>query len=485
MLSFTGRNRDGLRLAFPPLDFPRLPVYLDYLLPVRGGGDWSWKDFLVRKRIGIRREDKNPWERRVPLIPSHVGELIRNHPLEFWIQPSSIRIFQDQDYAREGARVQEDLSSCDIVLAVKEIPMSFFRPHGVYLFFSHTIKGQPHNMAMLRTMVERKCTLVDYERIVDENNARLVFFGTQAGQAGMIDTLWALGQRLKALSIENPFAAIRKAYEYQSLVAAKEDIIRVGGKIRNQGLHPQIVPLVSGFAGYGRVSQGAQEIYDLLPVEEVSPQDLVSWIASKNYASNRVYKAVFEEKHMVAPLSEDHAFELNDYYENPEKYRPVFEGYLSHLTLLVNAIYWSPRYPRFVTKEALKKLWTGASRPRLLVIGDISCDVDGSVECTVRTTDPESPVFMYDPISGMTEEGVHGRGVVVMAVDNLPAEIALESSLFFSESLKPLIPEIAAADFSGRFEDCRLPNPVKRAVILYNGTFTKNYEYMRPFILKP
>lgn len=438
----------------------------------------------MKKRIGIRREDKNPWERRTPLIPSHVGELLLMHPLEVLVQPSLIRVFHDQEYAREDARVEEDLSSCDVVLAVKEIPLDFFEKHGVYLFFSHTIKGQPHNMPMLRKMVEQKCTLIDYERIVDENNNRLVFFGTQAGQAGMIDTLWALGQRLNALGVENPFAAMQKAYQYQSLVAAKEDIQRIGWEVRNKGLNLQVVPLVYGFMGYGHVSQGAQEICDLLPVEELSPQSLASLTVDKNYSSSRIYKVVFKEEHMVAPLSKDQAFQLQDYYENPEKYRPVFERYLPHLTVLVNAIYWSPRYPRFVTKESLRKLWNSESRPRLLVIGDISCDVEGSVECTVRATDPENPVFVYDPVTTKAEDGIQGRGVVVMAVDNLPAELALESSLFFSDSLKPLLPGIAAADFSGRFEDCRLPPAVKRAVILFNGEFTHDYKYMRPFILK-
>jgi alpha-aminoadipic semialdehyde synthase len=135
-----------------------------------------------------------------------------------------------------------------------------------------------------------------------------------------------------------------------------------------------------------------------------------------------------------------------------------------------------------VTKTFLRKLWEAHVPPRLQVIGDISCDVEGSVGCTVRATNPGNPVFVYDPITEKAVDGFQGRGVAVMAVDNLPAEISLESSIAFSQALKPLVPSIAQADFSGDFAHCSLPGPVKRAVILYRGEFTPDYQYMRKFI---
>ena len=121
-------------------------------------------------------------------------------------------------------------------------------------------------------------------------------------------------------------------------------------------------------------------------------------------------------------------------------------------------------------------------KPRLRIIGDISCDIEGSTECTVRSTTPDNPVFVYDPQEEKAKDGVEGRGVVVMATDNLPAEISLESSIFFSNELKPLVPAIAKADFSGDFADCDLPDAVKKAVILYRGKFTSDYKYMKNFI---
>ncbi len=432
--------------------------------------------------LGIRREDKNPWERRVPLIPVHARELLRELPLDIRVQPSPIRIFADEDYRREGVIVSEDLSSCSIVLAVKEIPVTFFRDETVYIFFSHTIKGQPHNMPALKRLIERRATLIDYERIVDEKGRRLVFFGRQAGQAGMIDTLWALGQRLRQEGIKTPFSDILQTIRYASLVEAKEAIQKVGWAIHNQGLDSPLVPLVFGFTGYGHVSLGAQEIFDLLPFESLAPGDVGGLFEKQTHSGQKVYKTVFKEEDMVLPKPGRPHFELQDYYQNPQNYQPVLDRYLPYLTVLVNAIYWAPQYPRFVTKEYLKTLWRRPSPPRLRVIGDISCDVEGSVECTVKCTDPAHPVFTYDLEKDQAVAGFSGKGPVVMAVDNLPAEISLESSVFFSQILKPFIPALVGADFRSDFARCHLPDPLKKAVILFRGEFTPEYEYMRKFI---
>lgn len=438
----------------------------------------------MTKIIGLRREDKNPWERRVSLIPTHVRELILHESLQVLVQTSPIRIFPDTDYEREGAQVVETLESCPIIFALKEIPLDFFEKEKAYIFFSHTIKGQPSNMPMLQKILDLECTLIDYERIVDENGMRLVFFSTQAGQAGMVDTLWAYGQRLSHLGIKTPFSSIKQAIQYPSLIAAKEEISQVGWAINNKGLDLSEGPLICGFAGYGRVSLGAQEIFDLLPFEEITPDKIEELLKSKSYSSSTVYKVIFKENHMVEPISSDSPFELEDYYNNPQKYRSVFEKYLPYLSILMNCIYWTQQYPRFVTKSFLKQLWTKEDSPKLKVIGDISCDVDGSVECTVRATSPDNPIFVYDPIRGDVKDGYNGRGVVVMAVDNLPAEISLESSVFFSQSLMPLVKGIAEADFSGDFEGSRLPDPIKKATIVFRGKFTPDYEYMRDFLIK-
>jgi len=432
--------------------------------------------------IGIRREDKNRWERRVSLIPSHIRELRKNHGLEFCIQPSPFRVFADEDFELEGAKIQESLERCSLVLAVKEIPVSFFEEGKTYLFFSHTVKGQPHNMPMLKKMVELRCTLIDYERIVDDKGRRLVFFGRQAGDAGMVDTLWALGRRLKIEGLANPFSALRQTYKYQSLVETKEEVAEIGAAIHRSGLPPELVPMICGFAGYGHVSQGAQEIFDLLPVDEIEPEEFAGFLRKKNFSAYRVYKLVFREEHLVKSRNPALRFELQDYYSHPEKYEPVLEAYLPHLTVLINGIYWAPRFPHFVTKKFIRKLYASKKAPRLRVIGDISCDVEGGIECTVQATSPKAPVFVYDPLADKALPGFEGNGPVIMAVYNLPAEIPLESSVFFSQTLKPFVPAIAAADYSRTFAACRLPDPIKKAVILFRGEFTPDYQSMKPFL---
>jgi alpha-aminoadipic semialdehyde synthase len=160
----------------------------------------------------------------------------------------------------------------------------------------------------------------------------------------------------------------------------------------------------------------------------------------------------------------------------------VFSRYLQGLSLAVNCIYWEDRYPRFITKDAVKTLFAQNRPPRLRVIGDISCDVKGAVEFTRAVTTPEHPVYLYDPMRDAVTDGFQGSGVAVMAIDNLPAEIPLESSIHFSGTLKRFVPALAEADFSVSFEQCRLPPEIRRAVILYRGDFTPDYAYMNDFL---
>jgi len=432
--------------------------------------------------IGIRGEDKNKWERRVPLTPEHVKELRENHSIEVWLQPSLIRIFSDEEYLNVGAKIQEDLSQCPVVFGVKEMPSHFFSPNKTCIFFSHVIKGQSYNMPMLKRMLELRCQLIDYEKVTDEKGRRLIFFGKHAGLAGMIDTLWALGQRLSYEKTPNPFKQIKNAHKYESLAKAKEEISEVGKKIKTDGLHESLTPLICGIAGYGNVSQGVQEILDILPIKEIEPDEIFSLVRSSNYSKNNIYKVVFKEEHMVEPISFGDRFELQDYYDHPERYRSKFEFYIPHLTMLVNCIYWDKRYPRLVTKKYLKELFSKKERPNLRVIGDISCDIEGSVECNLKWTQPDNPVYVYDPFEDKAIDGYAGTGPVVLAVDNLPCEISKEASVYFSQVLKPFVPEIAKADYSVDFDQCILPPPIKNAVIAYHGELTPNYRYIQNYL---
>jgi len=432
--------------------------------------------------IGIRGEDKNKWEKRTPLVPDAISELRVVHNIHCVVQPCPIRIFPDKEYAEAGAEISDDLSRCKVIFAVKEIPKELLKPGKTYVFFSHTIKGQVSNIPMLKRLMELGCTLIDYEKITDAEGKRLIFFGRYAGLAGMVDTLWALGRRLAWERIRSPFLQVKHAFGYDSLVQAKEAFTRIGEEIQKHGLPELLTPFICGFVGYGNVSGGAQEIFDLLPVEEIAPSDLHAFIDKKKYSRKKVYKVIFKEEDLFTPSDPAAPFDLDDYYHHPEKYRSRFGQYVPCLTLIINAVYWDNRYPRLITKEYLKNLFTEKVRPRLRIIGDISCDVEGAVECTVRTTTPDAPVYVYNPLTGETIDGAGGKGVVVMAVDNLPCEFPRESSLDFSKHLKPFIPAMVQADYTVDFLKCTLPEPVKKAVIVYKGKLTPDYTYMNDFL---
>ncbi len=433
-------------------------------------------------RIGIRREDKNPWEARAPLTPEHVAQLIHEYGWEFWVQPSDIRIFEDEEYAQAGAKIEEDLSPCPVVLAIKEIPEEFFHPGSTYVFFSHVIKGQAFNMAMLQKMMDLGCQLIDYEKIEDENGRRLVFFGNYAGLAGMLDTLWGLGERLHWEGIDTPFYEIQQARRYAHLAEAEEAVGQIGQQIAQEGLPEPLAPLVVGFAGYGNVSTGAQQILNLLPVIDIEPEELSGLAEGDDYSRHHVYKVVFKEEHMVEPVSPETPFELQDYYDHPEKYRSVFHTYLPYLSVLVNGIYWDKMYPRLVTQAFLQDWFEREPHPRLKIIGDISCDLRGAIECTVQATDSGDPLFTYNPLDRSVRLGVEGPGLVVLAVDNLPCELPRDATRFFSQVLLPFVEPIVTVDYTVPFEACDLPREIKEAVIVYQGNLTPDYVYLEKFL---
>lgn len=431
--------------------------------------------------LGIRREDKNRWERRVPLTPQHILELKKKYAIETFIQPSKIRVFSEDEYRNVGAHVQDSLTPSSVVFAVKEIPEDFFERGKTYVFFSHTIKGQEHNMPMLKKMMEMKCTLIDYERIVDKSGKRLVFFGRFAGLAGMVDTLWTFGQRLEWEHIDSPFSVIKQTIHYKDLQDIKKHITSVGQEIRTKGLPQILTPLIIGFAGYGNVSIGAQEILDMLPIKEIKPEEIDSIL--KNPSNKVIYKVVFKEEHMVQPVVSDKKFDLNEYYSHPEKYSPIFEHYIPSLSILMNCIFWNTQYPRLLTKKYLKKSFEKKEKLRLKVIGDISVDINGAIEITEKTTSPDNPVFVYNPTTDTIKDGYEGDGIVVMAVDNLPCELPKESSQSFSETLIKYVPDLIKADFTlDDFNSVNLPAEIKNAIILYQGKLTPDYNYINKFL---
>jgi saccharopine dehydrogenase (NAD+, L-lysine-forming) len=430
--------------------------------------------------LGIRREDKNKWERRVPLVPDDIKYLKEKSGIKTLIQPSEIRAFTDNQFRESGAEVIEDIQKADTIIAIKEIPLNFFKEGKTYVFFSHTIKGQSYNMPMLKKMMELKCNLIDYERVLDDSNRRLIFFGKYAGIAGMIETLHALGQKLKLKGFSTPIEIIDEAYKYDSIAEAEKVIKDIGHQIKTKGLPDGLLPLVVGFAGYGNVSKGAQEVFGLLPIITVKADDFKSINHfPAEIKSRNLFKVVFEEKDIVKPKSGE--FNLQDYYNHPENYEGRFEDYIPGLTVLVNCIYWDEKYPRLVTKKFLESEGYRSSDKKLIVIGDISCDINGAVEITYKTTSPGDAFYTYLFGKDKYEDGIQKNGITIMAVDNLPCEFPKESSVEFSSIVKNYIPEIVSEDFNKTYDELSLSNPIKKALILHKGELTKNYHYLKKY----
>jgi saccharopine dehydrogenase (NAD+, L-lysine-forming) len=437
----------------------------------------------MKKLIGIRREDKNIWERRVPLIPEHLKKLKSDFGIDTIIQPFERRAFLENEFTEVGVTIKEDLSEAPVIFAVKEIPMPLLQKDKTYIFFSHTIKGQEYNMPLLKKLMDLNATLIDYEAIANEDGKRLVFFGKYAGLAGMIDALYGYGIRLKNLGYETPLLKLKPAYDYKSVEEAKEEIAKVGKEIEVNGMAVDKAPFVFGFMGYGNVSQGAQEIFDVLPHKVINPDDLktlddTSAELSNHKSNNFFYKVIFKEEHLVETKNTEDKFELMDYFTHPEKYKSRFEEYIPYTSMLINAIYWTEASPRFLTKEYFKS----KDEHKLDVICDITCDIDGAVEFTVKSTPSDNPAYVYNPKDDSVTDGYEGNGILDIAVDNLPTELPRNSSIEFSDALNQFVPGIVNADKTKSFEESGFPPEIKGAVIVYNGELTPKYKYLEKFL---
>lgn len=427
-------------------------------------------------RIGIISEHK-PGEGRIPLTPSQIEQLQLDHSdLTITVQPSPQRAFEDAEFLECQIPMSADLQDANLVMAVKEIKIEHIHSHQAYLYFSHTIKGQDYNMPMLQHILDTRATLLDYELIRDQHDRRLVFFGRHAGLAGMVNTLWSYGQRLQVLGVESPFLKIKQAQEYKGLKEINQ-AVKVAGEAISEWLSDKPA-VVIGITGYGNVSKGAQEILANLPMEQISAEELLT-IDLDQYQGQLV-QVVFKEEDMFEPIDPQAEFILQDYFNHPDKYRAKFQPYLEKLNILVNCIYWDTPYPRLVTLDEIKSHYAG--EVSLLVVGDITCDIDGAIQFNTSATLSPDPTYVFNVESGERMMGFEGQGPVVMAVDNLPTELPRESSEAFGEALLPFVYAMGACDYQVDFEELDLPPEVKRAVIAHDGKLAPDYAYLKDFL---
>lgn len=434
------------------------------------------------KRLLIRAEDKNRWERRAPIVPADLAAIVDQTGARTFVEKSAKRFFGEGQYTAAGAATCEGMADGDVILGVKEIPVEKILDNRIYLFFSHTIKGQKDNMPLLQRIMDSGSTLIDYEKITDEHGRRLIYFGPFAGDAGAIDILSLMGEHWAGRGIHTPLTAVKRAYRYDSVKTAAEHLTEVGRQIRRDGFPPSLCPFTVGILGYGNVSKGAQQIFDCLPTKRIEPDEINDFVGKGRGDRHTVYVTVFREQDLVRPKAASTAFDLMEYYDHPERYESRFEQFLPSFTLLVNAVYWEKRYPRFVTWAGLKRLAETSPAPKLCGIADITCDTGGSIECNIKSTDSDMPAYRVDPAAGTTCDGHLGEGIVLLAVDNLPCELPNDASTFFSNQLKPFVPGLLQADYKGSLKESGLPPEIRNAVVVYNGRLTKKYEYLDAYL---
>ena len=437
----------------------------------------------MKNVVGIRRENVDATERRAPLSPGQVGELVSRHGLRVMVEPSDRRIFTNEAYADAGAEISGDLGECNAVFGVKEIPVTDIRAEGAYCYFSHTIKAQRYNMPMLAHIIDVQATLLDYELVTNESGRRIIFFGDYAGYAGMLDTLWALGRRLELEGIATPFANLKRAREYESLSEAEAAVEAAGAQIRAEGLPEALTPMIFAITGRGHVARGAQQVLSRLPLVRVLPEDIDSLASGEGASDHAIYAAEFKRPDLYAPLNPEQPFDPTEFEEDPGSYRGRLEDYVDHLTVIVNGIYWEPKFPRLLTRKLFREKWARSGR-RLRLVADITCDIEGSVEFTLKPTTSDNPVFVYEPAKDDIVDGLEGDGPVVLAVDKLPAELPRESTESFGRSLIRFVPELARADFTRPADEIGLPDPFRRALIVHRGRLTENFRYLNSYVLR-
>ena len=453
---------------------------------------------MKKNIVGIRREDlSKKRETRTPITPAFAARITAKES-RVLIQPAINpetgelkRAFSDESYADIGAEVNENLKEANLIFGVKEIETDKILTEKTYFIFSHTHKGQPKNRKMLKTFMDNQCTLIDYELVTNDRNIRhITAFTYFAGYAGMIDSLWALGQRLRAEGISSRFEKVPQSIEKGDLQTLKNILKEVSEEITQKGTTIKLPPIIVCFLGSGKTSQGAQEIFDGLPYVSITP-DQVNDIFIKG-SRNFIYKLVLNIPDMyrlksdtsqtiIAEYAKMNRREKSDYYlANPDCFESNMDKFFPYVSIFMNCIIWSPKYPKLFTREKTAA-WYAKSKT-LRIIGDISCDPEGGVEFS-RDTWIDNPVFTYHPETNTESEGFAPKGITVMAVTNLPCEFPADASSAFSRNLSDFMSGIVAANYgASSVEKSNLPPAIQKAAILWKGKLTPAFSYMEDFI---
>ncbi|HYD90935.1 MAG TPA: NAD(P)-dependent oxidoreductase [Flavobacterium sp.] len=396
-------------------------------------------------KFGIITERKNPPDKRVVFSPKKLVELREAYPeAKIKVESSDIRIFNDEEYIERGFEVGNDLSDCDVLIGVKEVPIDYLIPGKKYIFFSHTIKKQPHNQKMLQAIIDKKIDLYDHETFVGQDNKRLIGFGRYAGNVGAYNGFRAFGLKYELFNLPKAETLTDK----NALVARLKKLM--------------LPPIKIVLTGKGKVGIGAKEMLDAMKVKEVSVENYLS----KVYAEP-VYVHIDIEHYNKR--KDGKPFEKRDFYSNPGEYVSDFERFTKVSDIFIAGHFYANGAPVILTRDMLR-----APDNKIKVVADISCDVAGPVACTLRASTIAYPFYGYHPYEGREVDMNHPAAIVVMAVDNLPCELPRDASEGFGDMfLKHIIPAFFNGDKDGILE---------RAQITHNGMLTERYKYLAGYV---
>jgi alanine dehydrogenase len=399
---------------------------------------------MQKIKIGVLREEKSPPDKRVPLTPLICSELTRKYTnIEIVVQPSKIRCYSDDEYTAFGITLQEDLNDCDVLMGVKEVPYDKLIPNKKYFFFSHTIKKQPHNKKLMKALIEKKVQMIDYETLTDKNHNRIIGFGRYAGVVGAYNGILGYGLKYDLFRLK-PANLCRDRAEME------EELKRV--KLPN---------IKICLTGGGRVANGAIETLSALRIRKVTADEFLM-------ASFRepVYCQLNPRDYVERP--NDHNFDLNDFFKHPEHFVSKFPAYTKVTDLFISAHYWDPRSPKMFDQNDMKQ-----PDFRMSVIADITCDIDGSVPTTIRSSTISQPFYGYNIKQDKEDLPFNKDTICIMAVDNLPCELPRDASDDFGKDLtERVLPFLVQEDTD---------KVIDRATICKDGKLTEGFNYLSDY----
>lgn len=396
--------------------------------------------------IGIIKEGKVPPDFRVALTPKQCKAIELLYPeVKIQVQRSPIRTFTDEEYAAEGIMLVDSMEQCDIIIGVKEVNVTDLIPKKTFLFFSHTIKKQSYNQKLLRAILDKNIRLIDYEVIKDKNNKRLIGFGRYAGIVGTYNGFLTWG-------LKNDSYTLKPANQCANRVEVESELKKV--------VLPANFKCI--LTGFGRVGHGAREIMDLLPIKEVTPDEILA-----NEFNEPVF-AHLELEDYYAPI-DGSQFDKKEFYSNPEKYKSILSRFVPKVDMYIPCHFWSNKSPIILSQVDLQH----ADR-KLSVVADISCDIEGPIASTIRSSKISDPVFGYDPLSGNEVNYKNTGAIAVMAVDNLPCELPKDASEDFgNELIKYVLPALLREDPDRIIDRASETN--------FAGELTEGFAYLKEY----